>query len=187
MHLTASIKRAMVIAANEIATIDGERVRTWAECGERVRRLAGALRHELGLGDGARAALLAHNIDRYFEVSHAIPWAGGVLVPINTRLAPGEVDYMLSDSGAELLFVDDAFAAMAASLKERLPALRELIHIGDGETPAGMANYEELIGAACSQRMPSAKPNIGMMWSAFEIRLAWLSITPFEVPVVPPV
>ncbi len=127
MHLTASIKRAMVIAANEIATIDGDRVRTWAECGERVRRLAGALKHELGLGDGARAAILALNSDRYFEFSHAMPWAGGVIVPINTRLVPGEVEYMLSDSGAGLLFVDDAFAAMAASLKARMPALRELI------------------------------------------------------------
>ena len=148
MHLTAAIKRAMVIAANEIATIDGERVRTWAECGERVARLAGALSGELGLGDGGRAAILALNSDRYFELSHAMPWAGGVIVPINTRLAPGEVEYMLSDSGAELLFVDDAFAAMAASLKARLPALRELIYLGDGETPQGMGNYEELIAAA---------------------------------------
>jgi long-chain acyl-CoA synthetase len=148
MHLTASIKRAMVIAANQIATIDGGRVRTWAECGERVGRLAGALGGELALGDGGRAAILALNSDRYFEFMHAMPWAGAVFVPINTRLAPAEVEYMLSDSGAELLFVDAAFAAMAASHKERLPALRELIYMGDGETPAGMGDYEELIAAA---------------------------------------
>ncbi|MDP6705938.1 MAG: long-chain-fatty-acid--CoA ligase [Alphaproteobacteria bacterium] len=148
MHLTASIKRAMVIAANKVATIDGERVHTWAECGERVARLAGALQDELRLADGGRAAILSLNNDRYFEFSHAMPWAGGVFVPVNTRLAPPEIRYWLEDSGSELLFVDDTFAAVASDLKAELPELRELIYIGDGETPAGMANYEELVAAA---------------------------------------
>ncbi len=148
MHLTTSIKRAMVLAADKVATVDGERTRTWTECGERVKRLAGALSGELGLADGARAAILALNSDRYFEYSHAMPWAGGVFVPINTRLAPPEIEYWIGDSGSELLFVDDTFAEIAASLAERLPGLRHLVYIGDGETPAGMLNYEALIAAA---------------------------------------
>ncbi len=147
MHLTAAIKRAMVVATNEIATIDGGRVRTWTECGERVARLAGALRGELGLADGGRAAILALNSDRYFEFSHAMPWAGGVFVPINTRLAPPEIEYWLTDAGAEILFVDDTFAEVAAALRDNLPALRELVYVGDGETPADMHNYEELVAA----------------------------------------
>ena len=148
MHLTTAIKRAVMVAANKVATVNGERRRTWAECGDRVARLAGALGNDLRLPEGGRAAILALNSDRYFEFSHAMPWAAGVFVPINTRLALPEIKYWLEDSGAELLFVDDAFADVAATLRDQLPELRELIYIGDGETPAGMRNYEELVAAA---------------------------------------
>ena len=76
MHLTTTLKRAMTIAGEEIATIDGARARTWNECGARVARLAGALRGELGLAEGERAAILVLNSDRYFEFSHAMPCHG---------------------------------------------------------------------------------------------------------------
>ena len=152
MHLTTSIKRAMVIAGDKVATIDGNRIRTWAECGERVRRLAGALSGELALAEGARAAILALNSDRYFEFSHAVPWAGGVFVPINTRLAAPEIEYWLGDSGAELLFVDDNFAAVAASLRDRLPELRDGL---DRRGPAGSPRQAVDLDRAALSAAPS--------------------------------
>ena len=107
MYLTQAIKRAVQVNAGGLATLDQDRVRTWAECGRRVAKLAGALR-ELGIRDGQRAAVLARNSDRYFEFFQAVAWSGGVFVPINTRLAPPEIAYWLNDSGSEVLFVDDA-------------------------------------------------------------------------------
>ena len=58
-----------------------------AESKERVQRLAGAVRHKLGLVEGARGAILALNSDRYFEFSYALPWAGCVFVPINLAMS----------------------------------------------------------------------------------------------------
>ena len=148
MHLTNMLKRAMTIAGRDIATIDGERRWTWNECGDRVARLAGAVRNELDLAEGDRAAILALNSDRYFEFSHAMPWVGVVYVPINTRLAPPEIEYWLSDSGSRVPFVDDAFAEVALTLRGALAALEHLVRIGDGPTPIGMLHHDRLIEGA---------------------------------------
>ena len=73
--------------------------------------------------------------DRYLEYSIAMPWAGCVFVPVNTRLAPPEIAYWLNDSEAEAVFVDDAFVGAINTIKDDCPALREIVYIGDGATP----------------------------------------------------
>jgi long-chain acyl-CoA synthetase len=148
MYLTQSLRRAVQVSGREIATVNGERRQTYAELLARVRRLAGAVRNKLGLAVGGRAAILALNSDRYIEFSYAMPWAGCVFVPINTRLAPPEIAYWLADSGAEVLFVDDALLEAVAALAGKTPSLRELIYIGAGDTPEGMHAYEDLIAEA---------------------------------------
>ena len=148
MHLTTMLKRAMTIAGRDIATIDGERGWTWNECGDRVARLAGAVRNEIDLAEGDRAAILALDSDRYFELSHAMPWVGVVYVPINTRLAPPEIGYWLSDSGSRVLFVDDAFAKVALTLRCALAALEHLVYIGDSPAPTSMLHHDRLIEGA---------------------------------------
>jgi len=147
VYLTQAIKRAVQVNAGGLATLDKDRVRTWAECGRRVAKLAGALR-ALGIRDGERAAVLAQNSDRYFEFFQGVAWSGGVFVPINTRLAPPEIAYWLNDSGSEVLFVDDAFLAAVKTLDGQLPALRHIVYIGDGPTPEGCLSYEDILEAA---------------------------------------
>ena len=148
MHLSQCLSRAVQVAGDEIATIDGERVYTWRQCGERVRKLAGALRNKLGMAEGARGAILALNSDRYFEYSFAMVWSGCVFVPINTRLAPPEIAYWLNDSGSEVLFIDDNFLPALKALDGKLNNLREVVYIGDGETPPGMHRFDDLVTGA---------------------------------------
>ena len=147
LSFTNLLRRNVQIAAKETATVDGDRRRTWGELGSRVPRLGAALK-ELGVKSGDRVAMLALNSDRYYEYFFAVPWAGGVFVPINTRLAPPEIEYWLSDSESSVLFVDDAFAEIAPRMREACPALKTLIYAGDGETPEGFLSYEALIEGA---------------------------------------
>ena len=91
-----------------------DRRRIWRETEDRIARLTGGLRRS-GLGKGDRAAILALNSDRYFEYLFAVPAAGGITVPLNTRLAPPEIAYILEDSGASMLFIDAAFAPRAGA------------------------------------------------------------------------
>ena len=143
MFLTQGLQRAVTINPGGTATIFRDRRRTWAETADRISRIAGGLAAQ-GLGTGDRAAILALNSDRYFEALYAVPAAGAIIVPLNTRLAPPEIDFILEDSGAILLLVDDAFAAMPAQLT-RMAGVKRVIYLGDGPVPDGMMGYEALL------------------------------------------
>ena len=103
MYLSQAIKRSEQTNANGVATIFGDRRYTWTQSHARIALLAGALR-SLGVAANDGVAIMAMNNDRYYEFFYAVVWAGGVFVPINTRLALPEVDFWLSDSGSKILF-----------------------------------------------------------------------------------
>jgi acyl-CoA synthetase (AMP-forming)/AMP-acid ligase II len=147
MHLTQGLHRALQATPDGTATVFGDRVRTFAEHGDRISRFAGALR-DLGIRGGDRVAILALNSDRYAEYLLAVPWADAVLNPVNIRWSPVEIAYSLNDSGTTVLLIDDAFAPMAPVLREAVPGLTTLIHCGDGPTPEGMLGYEDLVAAS---------------------------------------
>ncbi len=144
MGLSQVIRRAATVNPGGVATRMGERQHTWSEMCERVARLAGGFR-ALGVSPGDRIAMLAVNSDRYYEHFFAVAWAGAVLVPINTRLAPPEIAYWLQDSGSTILLIDDYFADMLPRFRDDAKSLREIIHVGDGAAPAGMLSYETLV------------------------------------------
>jgi long-chain acyl-CoA synthetase len=140
-YLTQGLRRAAQIGGNGIATICNGRTRCWRDVLERVRRFAGALR-ALGLSEGGRVAILSLNSDDYLELHYAIPWAGGALVPINTRLAAAEVRYILEDATPEIIICDEACRPLLTS---GLPAVKAMIYLGDGNPTDGWTAYEQLI------------------------------------------
>jgi acyl-CoA synthetase (AMP-forming)/AMP-acid ligase II len=146
MFLTQGLRRAAQIRPNEESTVFRDRRRTWSETADRVARIAGGLK-AAGVQSGDRIAILALNSDRYFELLYAIPWLGGVMVPVNTRLATPEVQYVLEDSGSQVLFVDGAMTAHAAALAGESPTVEAVIYLDDDPPPAGMRSYEELATA----------------------------------------
>ena len=147
MYFTQGLKNAIQLKSNAIATIDGKRRQTWKELGGRVAKLAGALK-TLGLPEGGRAAILALNSDRYFEYYYAVPWAGGVFVPLNIRLAPPELIFLLNDSGTEILLVDDEFASTLPALVDKLETVRHIVRISDHAPQANTLDYEAILEAA---------------------------------------
>jgi len=116
MYLTQGLRRAAQIRPRAKAIVVGDRQWTWSEVIERVSRTAGMMRN-VGLQSGDRVAILSLNNAQYFKLLFAVPWAGGSVVPLNTRLIASEIDYILEDSGASVLFVDKTFAPMLKSLK----------------------------------------------------------------------
>src|SRR5579864_938322 len=93
---------------NNTAVVCGERRFTYTEFGERARRLAGALRQS-GVKTGDRVAFLSLNCHRLLEAYYGVLEAGAVLLPLNIRLAPDELAYILNDSGAKVLFLEREF------------------------------------------------------------------------------
>jgi long-chain acyl-CoA synthetase len=143
MHLTQGLHRAVQLKPDALATIFGERRRTWRQTQDRVARLAAGL-VSLGLQRGDRVAPIALNSDRYIELYFAVWWAGGVIVPGNTRWALAEHIYALGDSGATILLVDRAFADLAGPIAEACD-IRATLYMDDGPTPAGVVSVEDLI------------------------------------------
>jgi long-chain acyl-CoA synthetase len=141
--LTQGLRRALQTRPRGPSTAFGTRRRTWEQTADRVGRVAGALT-ALGVKRGDRVALLALNSDRYFELMYAIPWIGAVMVPINTRLAAAEIEYILADSGAVALLVDANMAHHLTALEDRMHAVREVIWLDDISSPDGMLHYEDL-------------------------------------------
>ncbi|GAA0971286.1 Long-chain-fatty-acid--CoA ligase [Nocardioides aquaticus] len=78
---------------------------TYAEIGDLARRLAARL-DELGIGVGERVAVVSHNSARLLTAFFGVSGSGRVLVPVNFRLRPDEVSYIVSHSGARVLYVD---------------------------------------------------------------------------------
>ena len=146
-QITSFVRRAAQVNGNGVATVFGNRQQTWRTFESRVARLAGAM---IGLGykPGDRVGILSLNCDRYLECFFGLAWAGIVFVPINTRLAPPEIVFWLSDSGCSGLMVDDAFVPVLPKVLPETPDIRHIMHIGEGPTPDGQLSYEALIAAA---------------------------------------
>jgi len=133
MRLTQALHRAALVHRNGPGTSHAGRSRTWLELKSRVARLAQGL-SDLGIAEGDRVAVLSFNSDFYFEAMYAVPWAGAIVVPLNTRLSVAELEYQLADSDTRVLLFDAAFELQARKLAAGNPALTlvQLDDIGDG-------------------------------------------------------
>ncbi|SDM25907.1 Acyl-CoA synthetase (AMP-forming)/AMP-acid ligase II [Geodermatophilus siccatus] len=78
---------------------------TYREVARRGRALQAGL-DALGVGEGERIAVVSHNAGRLLECLLALPSSGRVVVPVNFRLQPDEVSYIVGHCGARVLFVD---------------------------------------------------------------------------------
>jgi long-chain acyl-CoA synthetase len=157
--LTHSLRRALQTKPDGASTMFGSRHRTWRQTVERVAAVAGAL-SALGVHRGDRVAILSLNNDRYFELMYAIPWIGAAMVPLNTRLAAPEIEYILNDSGATLLFIDGAMAHHLTALEGKIPAVREVVWIDDIASPDGMLHYEDLTAYEAAEDVGAADEDL---------------------------
>ncbi len=111
-------------------------VADYATLAARAARLGAGLCRRFGLVPGDRVALFMANCPQYVELLFACWHAGLAAVPINAKLHPRELEYILADSGASLCFTTAEFASGAASVS--VPGLREVID-------ARSKDYERLL------------------------------------------
>jgi long-chain acyl-CoA synthetase len=143
MNTTHGLRRALQIDPNGLATIFGDRRRSWREVGERVARLASGL-HSLNADPGDRVAILSLNSDRYLELYLATAWAGVVIVPLNIRWSKAETADALTDCRPKVLLIDKAFVPIGITLAQTIPDLK-LIYADEGDVPPEAEGYEALL------------------------------------------
>jgi fatty-acyl-CoA synthase len=102
------LERSVLVYPERVAVVHEDRRYSYRELGERVSRLASALRRA-GLQKGDRVAYVCPNIPALLEAHFGVPVAGGVLVALNYRLNALEIGQILEHSAPRLVFVDHEF------------------------------------------------------------------------------
>ena len=141
--LASLLTRAERQFSDKVAIFHGDRQFSFAQVGEAASRLASALVHRLGVRKGSRVGLLLPNCPEFTMTDWALIRAGLVRVPVNPRLAPSEVEYILSDSGAEVVVYDGEYASVVEAIRPNLPAARHFIAIG--AAPAGSHGWDDVL------------------------------------------
>ncbi len=97
--------------------------------GERAARIAAHF-SACGLSAGDRVALVARNVPAYIESMFACWWAGLVAVPVNAKLHPSELAFVLDDSGARWALVDAQWESALAGAPLATSALERIVVFG---------------------------------------------------------
>jgi fatty-acyl-CoA synthase len=134
---------------DDVAVVCGDQRFTYAQFADRAARLAGALRTE-GVRSGDRIAFLSTNCHRLLEAYYGVLEAECVLLPLNVRLAPAELAYVLNNSVARFLFVEKCLLPLADAFRRDVPGI-ERVYLIDDEPQADWLSprsYERLVASA---------------------------------------
>ena len=141
--------------AGRVALLSGSRRISYSELDDRARRVGNGLR-ALKLDQRSRVAILCGNRHEFFEIWQGASMAGHVLTPINARLAAREITFILNDSKARLLFVDQAFHGLVQEIAGELPAVQQIFTLGKHLEWPSYSDWRD--GQSADQPPPSSLP-----------------------------
>lgn len=144
MDLCSLIDRNAAFAPDKAAiAFEGERL-SYAAFAARIERTATGLKQELGVGRGDRVAILSLNRPDYLVLLYACARLGAILVPLNWRLAIAEQLFILTDAGAKVLVLEQAFNGVLPELEDASPGMDV---IGLDFTPSRGETFENLLAS----------------------------------------
>jgi long-chain acyl-CoA synthetase len=123
---------------------------------QRVSAMAAGFRNSLALVPGDRVAFAMANCPQYIEIWYAAWYAGLTTVPMNSKLHPKELEFILRDSGARICFASPGLASAVEGLRGDLPALERVVDVGSSDYTA---LYRAYPGIAMHQTAPE-----GIAW-----------------------
>ncbi len=131
MNLAHHIVRAARVDPTAPALFKGQaQVADYRQLAARTASLAAALRQRFALAPGGRVALLMKNVPDYVACLYACWHAGLVAVPVNAKLHPREIAFILENSGAAVMFVtSDMTSAASDALAMMTTAKPEIVEI----------------------------------------------------------
>jgi len=159
MNIPFILEKALSLYADKEAVVCRDKRFTYRQFGDRVYRLASFL-HSNGVGMGDRVAILHQNSHEFLESYFAAAQLGAILNPLNFRLSPRELSFILKDSGATLLITSNRFGDQVQSLMEVKSGLNQIIWTGLEEIPKSFESvrYEEALRGESA--IPPPTPDI---------------------------
>ncbi|MGX7693568.1 fatty-acid--CoA ligase FadD5 [Gordonia polyisoprenivorans] len=118
-------------------------VTTWKQLDERTRGFAAALSRR-GVGFGDRILLVLLNRSEYVEAVMGANLIGAIPVPVNVRMSPAEIAFLVRDSGAKIIVTESLLAPLADAVSASTGAIDATIVVGDTDNPAHL-KFEDLV------------------------------------------
>ncbi|WP_336630732.1 MULTISPECIES: acyl-CoA synthetase [unclassified Microbacterium] len=129
------IARRRAKSEGETAIVHGGREVTYDDLADRIDRFAAAL-HARGVRKGDRVAVLSNNHPDFLTTFFASGMLGAIFVPLNTRLAPRELEFMIEDSGARTLVLHEELRELARAAAWSSGVTSRIVIDGPAEVPA---------------------------------------------------
>ncbi len=134
---------------------------TYGELYANSRRVA-AMLYEAGLRPGDGVALILLNRSEFFEITWACQLSGLYYSAVNTHFTADEVAYVVDDSEAKAVFVDESMAELAAHLLEANSGVE--VHISVGAALPGWTSYRDAL--SCAGDAPPISDGTEMLYSS---------------------
>ena len=141
-------RRARTLYPDRECVIDGATRLTYRQFFARCDRWSAALQR-LGVRKGDRVAYISLNTLSHLESFYAVPQIGAVLVPINFRLQPQEIGYIVQHCGATVVCAHADFLDTAEAIRGSCPAVEHYVAL-EG-TREGWHDYEGLLEAEAGE------------------------------------
>lgn len=116
---------------------------TWRELDRRVTALAGALSRR-GVGFGDRVLILMLNRTEFIETFLAANLIGAIAVPVNFRMTPPEIAFLVTDCQASVVITEPVLAAVATAVRD-LEATLATVIVAGGATDDDVLGYEDVL------------------------------------------
>ncbi len=126
MNVGLLVTRAARVAPDRLAIAYGKDELTYRQLDERVNRLANALR-DLGIAKGDRVSIVQRNCPQYLETLFACFKAGACAVPINNRLHPKELAYIIGHSESKAVVYSEEFGEVIAGMRDELACVERYV------------------------------------------------------------
>ncbi len=139
---------------------------TFQQLLSRVNQLVNAL-DGLGIRKGDRVAILSQNCHQYRELFWAVALGGFMIVPVNYRLAPREISYILNDSESVALLLSDEYSLLVDSIRGNLRTVRHFVGIQTKSEE--LTDYEALLSEnsdAMSRSLPSPDDLLWLLYTS---------------------
>jgi fatty-acyl-CoA synthase len=147
LNLSAQLSRHARLTPDSTAFVYCGLGRSFREMDQRVDQLAAALAFR-GVKARDRVAVLMMNKLEQIESFFAVCRLGAICVPVNFRLAAPEVDYILADSGSNLLLTDEPSLPLVREAITCSRKLRSVIAVMNQTDDPRFESYEPVLRGA---------------------------------------
>ncbi len=133
MVLTETLAKALKLFPKKRAIVCGNKHWTYQEFCSRIHQLSRCLKG-FGLKKDDKVAILHPNCHTFLEAYYAVPQIGAISVPINTRLSPREIAFILQDSESKVLIADSMFKNPLDPIREEIRGVKKILWTGEDQS-----------------------------------------------------